>query len=201
MEAYREAAVGGTTIFLGDSITEGWGVARGEGWVERLPGRNINRGISGDTTAGMLRRFSAHVLREKPARVVIMGGVNDLTERVPLADVIRNLQTMYDRADMRGIAVVPAICAAPDYPMLLENDWAPYYPGIQTLPENLARLADWIRAYAAERNWLCLDFAQKFPNYTTDGYTRYFLDGMHPNDRGHEILARIAQPLLYPETV
>ena len=64
------------TVFLGDSITRGYGVSSGEGWVELLHrGKNINHGIDGDTTAGMLRRFSAHVVREQPERVVIMGAV------------------------------------------------------------------------------------------------------------------------------
>mgnify|MGYP002404669760 CR=1 FL=1 len=60
------------TVFFGDSITRGYGVSSGEGWVELLHrGKNINHGIDGDTTAGMLRRFSAHVVREQPERVVI----------------------------------------------------------------------------------------------------------------------------------
>lgn len=188
------------TVFLGDSITRGYGVSSGEGWVELLHrGKNINHGIDGDTTAGMLRRFSAHVVREQPERVVIMGGVNDLSEGERLGAVIDRLQTMYDRAAMRGIAVVPAICVMPDYDMLLENDWAPYYPGIRTLPQNLEQLADWIRGYAKENGWLCLDFAREFPKYTADGYQRYFSDGIHPNERGHAIMARIARPLLYPQ--
>lgn len=55
------------TVFLGDSITRGYGVSSGEGWVELLHrGKNINHGIDGDTTAGMLRRFSAMLVREQP---------------------------------------------------------------------------------------------------------------------------------------
>lgn len=42
-----------------------------------------------------------------------MGGVNDLSEGERLDAVIDRLQTMYDRAAMRGIAVVPAICVMP----------------------------------------------------------------------------------------
>ena len=128
-----------------------------------------------------------------------MGGVNDLSEGERLDAIIDRLQTMYDRAAMRGIAVVPAICVMPNYDMLLENDWAPYYPGIRTLPQNLEQLADWIRGYARENGWLCLDFAREFPKYTSDGYQRYFSDGIHPNERGHAIMARIARPLLYPQ--
>ena len=144
------------TVFLGDSITRGYGVSSGEGWVELLHrGKNINHGIDGDTTAGMLRRFSAHVVREQPERVVIMGGVNDLSEGERLGAVIDRLQTMYDRAAMRGIAVVPAICVMPDYDMLLENDWAPYYPGIQTLPAEFGA-AGGLDSRLCEGKWMAV---------------------------------------------
>ncbi|MCD8356816.1 MAG: GDSL-type esterase/lipase family protein [Clostridia bacterium] len=187
-------------VFLGDSITEGYGVSRGECWIDALPGQNINHGISGDTTAGMLRRFTAHVLREKPDYVVIMGGINDLSEGRSLQSVRENLQAMYERAEMRDIIVIPAVCVMPDYDMVLENDWAAYYPGIADLPEKLEQLAAWIRRYAEEHQLLCLVFAQYFPNYTANEYYRYFSDGVHPNERGHAIMADIAKKLLYGTT-
>ena len=64
-------------------------------------------------------------------------------------------------------------------------------------PEQLEQLAAWIRSYARSNELLCLDFAQFFPNYTTDGYHRYFSDGVHPNERGHAIMAQIARKLLF----
>lgn len=185
------------TVFLGDSITEGYGVARGACWVDALPGDNINHGISGDTTDGMLRRFTAHVLNEKPDQVVIMGGINDLSEGKSLQSVQKNLQTMYEQAKRHDIDVVPAVCVMPDYTMLLENDWADFYPGVRKLPKQLDALANWIRRYAEESELVCLDFARFFPKYTRDGYFRYFSDGVHPNARGHAIMGMIAKELLY----
>lgn len=184
-------------VFLGDSITEGYGVSASECWVAAMPGDTVNHGISGDTTAGMLRRFPAHVLREHPDYVVIMGGINDLSEGRSLQSVQQNLQVMYEKAEMRGIGAIPAVCVMPDYAMVLENAWAQYYPGIRHLQENLEQLAAWIRGYARSNELLCLDFAQYFPNYTTDGYNRYFSDGVHPNERGHAIMAQIARKLLF----
>lgn len=184
------------TVFLGDSITEGYGVSREECWVDAMPGQNINRGISGDTTAGMRRRFAAHVLREQPDRLVVMGGINDLSEGGSLDDVKENLYDIYERARKAGIVLIPAVCVMPDYDELLENDWAAFYPGIAHLKENLEALAQWIRRYARENGCICLDFAQKFPTYTSDGYCRYFSDGVHPNARGHAIMAEIARPIL-----
>ncbi|HBI63928.1 MAG TPA: hypothetical protein DDX51_02250 [Clostridiales bacterium] len=189
-----------TTVFLGDSITEGYGVAQGECWVDAMPGHWINRGISGDTTAGMRRRFDAHVLRHAPDRVVIMGGINDLSEGGSPAETEENLFSMYERARMNGIVLVPAVCVMPDYDELLGNDWAAYLPALRGLPDKLEQLAQWIREYAAQNGCICLDFAQQFPRFTPDGYCRYFSDGVHPNARGHAVMAEIARHVLYPRT-
>lgn len=183
------------TIFLGDSITEGYGVEPEECWANAMPGRNINRGISGDTTLGMLRRFAAHVLREHPERVVIMGGINDLLEGVSLVTAEENLYSMYEQARKAGIVLVPAVCVMPDYDKLLENNM--FYPGMAWLPQQLNALAQWIRGYAKDNTCTCLDFAQEFPKYTADGYIRYFSDGVHPNARGHAVMAGIARKILY----
>lgn len=188
-----------TTVFLGDSITEGYGVSEGKCWVDAMPGNTINRGISGDTTDGMLRRFEPHVLRHQPDRVVIMGGINDLSEGGQLDRVQHNLYHMYEQARECGITVVPAVCVHPDYDELLNNDWAAFLSGLRRLPENLNLLAEWIRSYAAENGCVCLDFAQEFEKYTSDGYCRYFSDGVHPNARGHAIMADIARKVLFPE--
>ena len=52
-------------ICIGDSLTEGYGVGRPENWVTLLNERSendiINKGISGDTTGGMLARFQKDV--------------------------------------------------------------------------------------------------------------------------------------------
>jgi lysophospholipase L1-like esterase len=66
----------GEIIFLGNSITDG-----GE-WCELLGNPNAkNRGISGDTTDGVLFRLN-EVTRSKPAQVFLLIGINDLAGRV-----------------------------------------------------------------------------------------------------------------------
>jgi lysophospholipase L1-like esterase len=64
-------------VFLGDSITQGWGDDLGAAF----PGAKVaNRGISGDTTRGVLLRLDADVLALDPAAVVLLIGTNDLEE-------------------------------------------------------------------------------------------------------------------------
>ena len=69
-------------VCLGDSLTYGYGVPRRDCWVslcaERTGHTLVNRGITGDTAGGMLSRFGRDVLNERPDRVLIMGGANDL---------------------------------------------------------------------------------------------------------------------------
>src|SRR5580704_8643449 len=67
----------GAFVFLGDSITQGWGDDMKGGF----PGLKVaNRGISGDTTRGVLIRLDTDVLALHPDGVVILIGTNDLEE-------------------------------------------------------------------------------------------------------------------------
>ena len=72
-------------IFLGNSITDG-----GE-WCELLGNPKVkNRGISGDTTDGVLFRLN-EVTRSKPAKVFLLIGVNDLSKGVSKDTVYSNI--------------------------------------------------------------------------------------------------------------
>ena len=184
------------TVFLGDSITEGYGVKRDECWVSQQNGYICNRGISGDTTAGMCRRFQAHVLREAPERAVIMGGLNDLLLGYSVQSVCENLKKMYDAVLDAGIMLIPAICVRPDFDELLGEGWISSRKQLALLPENIAYQEDWIREYVKIHDLNCIDFARYFPEYTPDGYQRYFIDGVHLNARGHAIMAKIAAQVL-----
>ena len=63
-----------SVIFLGDSITDSaeWSELFGDLHV-------LNRGISGDNTAGVLNRFG-EIIQRKPAEVFLMIGIDDLAE-------------------------------------------------------------------------------------------------------------------------
>src|SRR5665213_1390667 len=67
----------GALVFLGDSITQGWG----DNLDGSFPGVKLaNRGISGDTTRGVLFRMKEDVLGLHPGGVVILIGTNDLED-------------------------------------------------------------------------------------------------------------------------
>ena len=79
----------GAVVFLGDSITQGWG----EGLGAAFPGVKVaNRGISGDTTRGVLIRLQEDVLALNPTAVVLLIGTNDLEEGATPETIAGNLK-------------------------------------------------------------------------------------------------------------
>src|SRR5689334_14511918 len=93
-------------VFMGDSITDGWGGTYGK-WFPGKP--YINRGISGQTTPQMLIRFRPDVIALHPKAVVILAGTNDIagnTGPMTLEQIEGNLQSMAELAKANGIRVV-----------------------------------------------------------------------------------------------
>ena len=91
-------------VMLGDSITE-----EGE-WNELLPLQVdgaivVNRGLSCDTTAGLLARLQ-DVFALKPRLAVVMIGINDFQFRVPPQEILANIQAIVTQLEEAQIAVI-----------------------------------------------------------------------------------------------
>lgn len=91
----------GAVVFLGDSLTEGAPL------VKLFPGiRTANRGVSGDTTRGMLCRLEDNVLDLAPKAVVVLGGTNDMMQ--PGGDAAKTAENL--KSIVAGIrAKFPAV--------------------------------------------------------------------------------------------
>ncbi len=77
-------------VFLGDSITQGW-----KSMAQDFPDlKVVNRGISGDTTRGVLYRLDADVLSLKPKAIVLLIGTNDIGAGGDPADAADNIKTI-----------------------------------------------------------------------------------------------------------
>src|SRR5207244_3908327 len=91
--AARQQQDQGAVVFLGDSITQGWGNDVGGAF----PGMKVaNRGISGDTSRGVLIRLKDDVLALKPAAVVLLIGTNDLEEKAEPETIAGNLKLILE---------------------------------------------------------------------------------------------------------
>ena len=103
-------------VALGDSLTAGFGVGPDEAWPalvetrlrqEGYPYRVVNAGVSGDTTAGGLRRVD-WVLRVGPDVAVVALGANDGLRGLPVDAMRANLTAIVERLSGRGTRVLLA---------------------------------------------------------------------------------------------
>jgi len=114
--AGEAAATERVIVAFGDSLTAGLGVPADQTYPARLGERLrregydykvINAGVSGDTTAGGLRRVD-WALRLKPEIVILELGVNDALRGQNLAGVRTNLDLMVARFQAAGARVLVA---------------------------------------------------------------------------------------------
>lgn len=189
MPAALPAAETRTLVFFGDSLTAGFGVDPDEAFPALIrdridaagrPWRVVNAGLSGETTAGGLRRLD-WILRQPVDILVLELGGNDGLRGIPPATSRVNLQTMIERVRSRypGCVVVLA--------------------GMQ-MPPNMG--ADYQRAFAAIFPELAAKNRTPFIPFLLEGVGGIpelnLADGIHPNPRGHQIVAETVWKTLEP---
>jgi lysophospholipase L1-like esterase len=179
-------AAGRRVVFMGDSITQGWGLADPAFFG---PGR-VNRGISGQTTPQMLARFQADVAALKPCAVHIMAGTNDVagnTGPTSVSDIQNNIIAMVTIAKANRVAVVLA-----SIPPAKVFTWAPALKPA----EQIRGLNEWLKAYAAREGLTYVDYYAAM--VTPDGAMKPELtfDGVHPNAAGYQVMEPLTQAAL-----
>ena len=175
-------ADGARVVFIGDSITEGWGLYEPETFAAW-----INRGISGQTTPQMLGRFRADALALKPSVIHLLGGANDIagnTGPTTLAWIQDNVRSMCELARTAGVQMIlgsltPAAAFA-------------WRPEIESKAPIAAHNA-WLMAYAAEVGAIYVDYFSPLSDGAGGMPPELSDDGVHPNARGYAVLTPIAQ--------
>lgn len=182
-----------TILFYGDSLTAGYGLD--DPTVSAFPAliqahideaelnyRVINAGLSGETSAGGLRRIN-WVLRQPVAVFVLELGANDGLRGLPLEVLHDNLQAIIDRVKAKNPAVKIVIAG-----MRMPTSMGEYAAAFDALYVPLAQAND----------------ATLIPFLLEDvgGVPALNLpDGIHPNPAGHALVARNVwlhlQPLLH----
>jgi lysophospholipase L1-like esterase len=172
-------------VFMGDSITDGWGRRYGS----FFPGKPyVNRGISGQTTPQMLIRFRPDVVALKPKAVVILAGTNDIagnTGPMTLEEIEGNLTSMAELAKANGIKVVLASVMPVCNYIQPQTDRRP--------PEKIIALNEWIKAYAQRNGLIYLDYYSAMLDDNKMFKKELTYDGLHPNEAGYAVMAPLAQ--------
>ncbi len=98
-------------MVYGDSLSAGYGLGPGQGWVDLLAGklaaegyefRLVNASLSGETTAGGLERLPRALDLHQPAIVILELGANDGLRGLPPAATRANLERMVQLVRAQG---------------------------------------------------------------------------------------------------
>ena len=132
------AAAQRTLLVFGDSLSAAYGIAPTQGWVsllgervakQGLPWKVVNASVSGETTAGGLRRLPEDLQRHKPDAVVIELGANDALRGQPIAGIRANLEEMIRLVRRaRAQPVLVGIMIPPNYGIDYAAQFRELYP-------------------------------------------------------------------------
>ena len=179
-------ALAKTVMVVGDSLSAGFGLQDGEGWVQLLdkrlkqhaPGWSvINASISGDTTSNGLQRLPDSLKLHKPSVVIIELGGNDGLRGTQLPVIKQNLTTLIKQAQAAGASVLlMEMRIPPNYGKRYTERFTAQYSEIAK--ETGAVLVPFFLAEVGGRSELMQD------------------DGIHPNAKGQPKMLEATWPLL-----
>jgi lysophospholipase L1-like esterase len=177
-----------STVFMGDSITEGWLGTSPDFWTAHPT--FINRGTGGHTTSQMLVRFRQDVINLQPKTVVIFAGTNDIagnTGETSLETIANNIYTMADLAQKHNIKVIIAsVLPAYDYP---------WKPGLEPAGK-IIRLNGMLEAFAKANNHSYLDFHTQMADNRNGLQDAYTYDMVHCTAQGYQKMEEILTEFL-----
>ena len=129
-----------TVLVFGDSLSAAYGLSTEQGWVHLLgqrAARNgldcrvVNASVSGETTAGGLRRLPADLKRHKPDVVLIELGANDALRGQPVAAIRANLEQMFRLArQAQAQPVLVGIMIPPNYGIDYASEFRDLYAAL-----------------------------------------------------------------------
>ena len=176
---------GSTLLVLGDSLSAGYGINQGNGWVELLRHdwndhhQIINGSISGDTTGGGLNRLPLLLEKFSPDYVLLELGGNDGLRGQPLNLMKNNLLTMIKLCREAGAEpILFGMRLPPNYGRRYSDAFAAVYPQLSAqekvvlIPFQLEELA------------------------VTEGMIQQ--DGLHPTAKAQPVIKQVIKDYLQP---
>jgi acyl-CoA thioesterase-1 len=175
-------------VVLGDSLTAGLGLSATDAFPAilqrrvdeaRMPFEVVNAGVSGDTSAGGLRRLDWSL--QDGARVLVVAlGANDGLRGLPVPEMKQNLAQIIETAQSKQVVVLLAGMEAPP------NYGREYSVSFRQAYQDLAK------QYHVRFVPFLLDKVAGQPSLNQ-------ADGIHPNIRGATIVADTIWTALKPE--
>jgi acyl-CoA thioesterase-1 len=173
------SAFGQTILFLGDSLTEGYQLSKEEAYpalIEQMlkpkyPNiKIINGGVSGATSASGPKRLDWYI-KAKPDIMVLALGANDGLRGLKISETEKNLCSIVEKAQAQGMRVILVGMKMPT------NYGNPYRKEFESVFGKIAK------KYDLKLVPFLLEGVGGVPELNLP-------DGIHPNPKGHQIMAK-----------
>jgi len=185
LPAHVSAEVKNRVLFLGDSLTEGFGLNPSQSYPQLLQKKLqengfsikvINSGVSGSTSASAVSRLR-WLLQTKPTHLVLALGANDGLRGQPVKALRENLKKAIVLAKSQELKVLLlGMRVPPNYGLKYSKDFFDSYQIVADLTD--VTLLPFLLKNIAGKSSLNL------------------ADGIHPNAKGHSIMAENIYPFL-----
>ncbi len=176
-----------TLLILGDSLTEGYGVAQTAAFPallqkrveqDQLKWKIVSSGSSGSTSASGLQRIK-WIAKSKPQIVLLLLGSNDGLRGLKTSETEKNLNETIQWAQKEKIQILLGqLYMPPNYGKKYTDDFAKIYSSVAK--KNNVPLLGFLLEQVAGKSDLNL------------------ADGIHPNEKGHQKIAELMYPQIKP---
>ena len=180
------AAKEGVIVAFGDSLTAGLGVMAEKTYPALLAKKLeenghvfhvVNSGVSGETSAGGLRRIAWILLKMEPDIVILELGANDGLRGLDLLEMKKNLSKMIEAFQKKGVVVILAgMKIPPNYGKDYSDRFEAVYPALAN-QYDLPLIPFFLEGVAAQPH---LNQA----------------DGIHPTAAGYQVVVKTIWPII-----
>lgn len=179
-------------LSLGDSLTRGFQIHPKYRYPIYTPytdilqarllssGKNVavlNKGIDGDTTSGMLERYSRSVAPEEPDFVIIWAGINDLYAGLSIEQIHNNIKELFERTT--GILSIPISCSLT--PVLNSKQ----------INRKIKQLNYLIKGSCSDLEIIFIDLYNETSDNSGNLLPEYSSDGVHLSQIGYSLVGEV----------
>lgn len=167
-------------LFLGDSITDFYDLDK---YYEGLP--VVNSGISGNTTKDILNDMKNRVYNYNPSKVFLLIGINDLGNQKSADEIVSNIKEIITNINNNK----------PNAEIYIES----IFPINKNIDEDLIKVKDnnsvievnkLLEKYCDEKGYTYINIYNKLLDEDGNFSEEYTDDGLHPNEKGYEIITK-----------
>lgn len=179
-----------TLYCLGDSLTFGPGVRPSQKWTALAAADGlhiVNLGVPGDTAVGMLARLQRLELSSGDS-VLVMGGTNDIFCTLTDAGARAAMAAVVQQLLAKGLRPVVGI-PIPVVPDIAPEKWKQLVD-FSAASAVLDQYCAWLKTYCSTFDIPAVDFREDYVNQNGAVRRELYLDGLHPNTAGHQVMAQ-----------